>query len=45
MRYVIDSSVAIKWVVPEPYSDKARQLRVDYENAVHDLIAPNVFPI
>ena len=45
MRYVIDSSVAFKWVVPEPYSDKARQLRADYENAVHDLIAPNVFPI
>ena len=45
MRYVIDSSVAFKWVVPEPYSDKARQLRADYENAVHDLLAPNVFPI
>ena len=31
MRYVIDSSVAFKWVVPEPYSDKARQLRADIE--------------
>ena len=28
MKYVIDSSVAFKWVVPEPLSDKARQLRL-----------------
>jgi predicted nucleic acid-binding protein len=45
MKYVIDSSVAFKWVVPEPLSDKARQLRTDYENAVHELLAPDVFPI
>jgi predicted nucleic acid-binding protein len=45
MKYVIDSSVAFKWVVPEPYTDKARQLRADFENAVHDLLAPDVFPI
>lgn len=45
MKYVIDSSVAFKWVVPEPDSDKALQLRADYENAVHELVAPDVFPI
>lgn len=45
MKYVIDSSVAFKWAVPEPYSDKASQLRTDYENGVHDLLAPDVFPI
>jgi predicted nucleic acid-binding protein len=33
MKYVIDSSVAFKWVVPETDSDKAPQLRADYENA------------
>jgi predicted nucleic acid-binding protein len=45
MKYVVDSSVAFKWVVPEPFSDKALQLRADYENAVHDLVAPDIFPI
>ena len=45
MKYVIDSSVAFKWVVPEPHSDKALRLRADFENAVHDLSAPDVFPI
>jgi len=45
MKYVVDSSVAFKWVVPEPYADKARKLRADFENAVHDLLAPDVFPI
>jgi predicted nucleic acid-binding protein len=45
MKYVIDSSVAFKWVVPEPNADKAHQLRADFENAVHDLLAPDVFPI
>src|SRR4051812_14892025 len=45
MKYVIDASVAFKWEVPEPFSDKALQLRTDYENAVHELVAPNIFPI
>src|ERR1700730_18121699 len=45
MKYVIDSSVAFKWVVPEPYSDKALRLRADFENNIHDLVSPDVFPI
>ena len=45
MKYVIDSSVAFKWVVPEPDSDKADRLREDFRNAVHELIAPGVFPV
>jgi predicted nucleic acid-binding protein len=45
MKYVIDSSVAFKWVVPEPYSDKALRLRADFENNIHDLLSPDVFPI
>src|SRR5437764_15204539 len=44
MRYVLDSSVAFKWVVPEHFSDKAQRLRDDFRNAVHDLLAPDVFP-
>ena len=45
MRYVLDSSVALKWVLPEPDSPKAIRLRDDFHHAVHELIAPDVFPI
>ena len=45
MKYVIDSSVGFKWAVPEPLSDKALQMRADFEQAVHELLAPDVFPI
>ena len=44
MRYVIDSSVAFKWVVPEVGSVRARQLRDDHQHAIHELLAPDVFP-
>ena len=43
MKYVLDSSVALKWVLPEPDSAKAKQLRDDYVNGTHELIAPNIF--
>ena len=43
MKYVLDSSVAFKWVVPETDSDKADRLREDYRNAVHELCSPDVF--
>jgi predicted nucleic acid-binding protein len=43
MKYVLDSSVAFKWVVPEVDSDKAERLRDDVRAAVHDLLAPDVF--
>jgi predicted nucleic acid-binding protein len=45
MRYVLDSCVGFKWVVIEPDTVKARRLRDDYRNAVHDLLAPDVFPV
>jgi hypothetical protein len=35
MKYVIDTSVAIKTVIAEPDSAKAIQLRDDYNNAVN----------
>jgi len=44
MKYIIDSSVAFKWVVPELHSDKAILLRNDARNAIHELYAPDVFP-
>lgn len=44
MRYVIDSSVAFKWVVREVDSDRAERLRDDFRKGVHQLLAPDVFP-
>src|SRR4051812_36044508 len=45
MRYVIDSSVAFKWVVREVDSDRADRLRDDFRKAVHEQLAPDVFPV
>jgi predicted nucleic acid-binding protein len=44
MRYVIDSSVALKWVVPEVDAIKARRLRDESRAGIHELLAPGVFP-
>src|ERR1700733_14373251 len=44
MRYVVDSCVALKWVLPEVDSDKALRLRADLQAGVHGLLAPDVFP-
>src|SRR5271163_91733 len=45
MKYVLDASVAITWVIVEPDSDKASRLREDYRNATHELLAPEYFTI
>src|SRR3954469_20663436 len=45
MKYVIDSSVAFKLGVPETDSEKAIQLREDVHNALHELLAPDIFSI
>src|SRR5690348_8791254 len=45
MKYVLDASVALKWVLNEPDAAKARQLRDDFRNAVHELIAPDSFAL
>jgi predicted nucleic acid-binding protein len=45
MRYTLDSSVAIKWVLPEIDSDRANRLRDDVRGGIHRLIAPDIFPI
>lgn len=44
MKYVLDCSVALKWVLPELHSDKARKLRDDYRQHVHQLLAPDILP-
>ena len=43
MKYVLDSSVALKFVLPEADSAKAIRLRDDYRKAIHDLISPDIF--
>lgn len=45
MTYVLDSCVAFKWLVTEDGSAEALQLRDEFLNGVHILIAPDVFPV
>lgn len=44
MKYVLDSSVALKWVLAEVDSGKAICLRDAYRNGMHELLAPDLFP-
>jgi len=44
MKYVLDSSAALLWVLPEKDSAKAIQLRDDACNGVHELLTPDIFP-
>jgi predicted nucleic acid-binding protein len=43
MKYVLDASVALRWVLPHPLSAKALQLRDDHCNQIHELLAPDLF--
>jgi predicted nucleic acid-binding protein len=43
MRYALDSSTALKWVLAEPDSSRALQLRDEFSRGVHDLCAPDIF--
>ena len=45
MKYVLDSSVAFKWVVRERDSDNADRLRVDLVQGIHEYHSPDVFPV
>jgi predicted nucleic acid-binding protein len=45
MRYVLDSNVGIKWLLTESDSDRALRIRDDFRRGVHELIAPDVFPV
>ena len=45
MKYVLDASVAFKWLVSEADSDKALRLRDDFRNGSHELLAPDILPI
>jgi predicted nucleic acid-binding protein len=41
--FVLDSSVAVKWALPEPGSAKALAFRDDVLKQIHDVVAPEVF--
>jgi predicted nucleic acid-binding protein len=45
MKYVLDASVAFKWLVPEVDTPKALRLRDEFNKNLLELIAPDVFPI
>jgi predicted nucleic acid-binding protein len=45
MKLVLDSSVAIKWVLPERDTPKAVRLRNEFRQGAHELLAPDVFPV
>src|SRR5262245_64445117 len=45
MKSVLDSSIALKWVVVEALTDKARGLRDEFRQGLHELIAPDIFPV
>lgn len=44
MKYVLDCSVALKTVLPEVDSGKAIRLLKEYRQAIHELLAPDIFP-
>jgi len=45
MKYVMDSSVTFKWSVKEADTDKALAIRHEFLQGVHELHAPDFFPI
>lgn len=45
MKYVLDSSVAFKWVVVEADTPKARRLRDEFHQGLLELIAPDCLPL
>src|SRR5947199_5117219 len=44
MKYVLDSCAAAHWVLRNPLTPKALRLRGDYQQQIHQLIAPAHFP-
>ena len=45
MIYVLDACVGFKWLVVEQDTDKARIFRDEYSQAIHELIAPDIYPV
>jgi predicted nucleic acid-binding protein len=45
MKFILDASVALKWVLTEPDSPKARAFRTDFRLQLHELLALDVYPV
>jgi predicted nucleic acid-binding protein len=45
MRCVLDSNVAVKWVLPEPETPKAVRLLNEFRAGLHELLAPDIFGV
>ena len=45
MKYVLDSCVALKWVLPEPDAAAAAKVRDEFRRGGHELIAPDIFAV
>jgi predicted nucleic acid-binding protein len=45
MKFVMDSSVAVKWALAEIDTDRALRVRDDYRVGSIELNAPDVFPV
>jgi predicted nucleic acid-binding protein len=45
MKFVLDASVAVKWVLPEVDTPRALALRDDFRKLIHELLAPDIFPV
>jgi len=43
MKYVLDASVALRWVLPHPLAPHALRLRDEYQQKIHELVSPNIF--
>lgn len=41
-RLIVDSSVAVKWFLPEPLSTEARQVLSGYQSGAYRLMAPDL---
>ena len=45
MKYVFDASAGSKLTLPEIDSDRAAALLADYSRGVHELLAPDFYPV
>lgn len=45
MKRVIDAAIGLKWVLPEPQSDKANRIRDDFRQGLTILLAPDCFAL
>jgi predicted nucleic acid-binding protein len=45
MKYVLDTCVSIKWVLPETDTPKAVRLRTEFRQGLHELLAPSIYPV